>query len=477
MASASRNKAKTPLSVLKNLELAIKDALPLSDTIASMDGLQRDKDTLTKQLESANKEIQDRENRLKEKAGELNNVLRAFEDRYCEWSKEKAALDTELQTLRQEVERSRREAQRVAAAQQKKYESTQADLQSQLEKQMILGKGLKVRLEEAESDLRNLKKDVGLDYRSHECLAQVRNLEHSLHSLCAKSFQMPAIPPSKNETRLIAHHSGSSPRTSRLTSSMSSSVYPLPLLAQAVIAHQLSTEVFSQLYITSPTGRLSMGEAIERSEDIRPQQKAVLRNLLMATFSTEDKRSRDDMLESVSSFILRELKSMLSTLSPQTVGDFKNELVKFLQSAGRVWDMVRRDSRWIMATCESEVYPEMWRPYEDENSDFSPSEPSQAALILFPHLYCEGNEKPLYYGSMWLGYSQYRAEDGSNTSFAHQGTRIDRGSHSANLEEERPTAGDSRKERPLKMTYGANATSQGSDVNRSLSRKSHFSDS
>jgi hypothetical protein len=220
-----------------------------------------------------------------------------------------------------------------------------------------------------------------------------------------------------------------------------------------------------------------MGEAIERSEDICPQQRAVLRNLLMATFSAEEKRSQDDMLESVFSSILRELKTMLSMLSPQTVGDFKNELRKFLQSAGRVWDMVRRDFRWIMATCESELYPGMWRPYEGENSDLSPSEPSQAALILFPHLYCEGNEKPLYYGSMWLGYSQYRAENGSNTSFAHQETCINRGSHAANIEEERPTAGDSRTERPLKVTNGENAASQCSDVNRSLSRKGHFSDS
>jgi chromosome segregation ATPase len=162
MASASRNKAKTQISVLKNLESAIKDALPLSDAIASIDGLQRDRDILTQQLESANKEIQHGEKQLKEKAGEVNNVLRAFEDRYCEWSKEKAALSTELQTLRQEAEKSRGEVQRGAAAQQKKYEAAQADLQSQLEKQMILGKGLKVRFEEAQSDLRNLKKDVGL---------------------------------------------------------------------------------------------------------------------------------------------------------------------------------------------------------------------------------------------------------------------------------------------------------------------------
>jgi chromosome segregation ATPase len=163
MASASRNKAKAPLSVLKNLELAIRDALPLSDTIASIDGLQRDKDSLTKKLETANKEIEDRENKLKEKAGELSNVLRAFEDRYGEWSMEKAALSTELQTLRQDAEKSRREIQRGAAAQQKRYEAAQADLQSQLEKQMLLGKGLKVRFEEAQSDLRNLKKDVALD--------------------------------------------------------------------------------------------------------------------------------------------------------------------------------------------------------------------------------------------------------------------------------------------------------------------------
>ncbi|KAL2782327.1 hypothetical protein BJX66DRAFT_345961 [Aspergillus keveii] len=162
MASPSRNKAKAPLSVLKNLELAIKDALPLSDAIASIDKLQRDKDILTQKLETVNKEIQDRENQLKEKSGELNNVLRAFEDRYCEWSKEKAVLSTELQTLRQEAEKSSREVQRGAAAQQKKYEAAQADLQSQLEKQMILGKGLKVRFEEAQSDFRNLKKDVGL---------------------------------------------------------------------------------------------------------------------------------------------------------------------------------------------------------------------------------------------------------------------------------------------------------------------------
>jgi hypothetical protein len=257
---------------------------------------------------------------------------------------------------------------------------------------------------------------------------------------------------------------------------MSSSVYPLPLLAQAVIAHQMSTEVFSQLYITSPTGRLSIGEAIERSEDIRPQQKVVLRNLLMATFPAEDKRSQDDILESVLSSVLRELKAMLSMLSPQRVDDFKNELKQFLHSASRAWDMVRRDSRWIMATCDSGLYPELWRSYEGENFDLSPPEPNQAALILFPHLYCEGHEKPLYYGSMWQGYSQYCAKDGSGTSFAHQETCIDHGSRATNIEEKRPTTSE-RRERSLKMANGANAASQCSDANRSLSRKGHFSDS
>ncbi|KAL4782657.1 hypothetical protein BJX76DRAFT_358714 [Aspergillus varians] len=480
MPSAPRTKANNHASVLKNLEAAIRDALPLSDMIGSFDELQRERDGLKQQLENANKTIQEKDAQIKEKAGELNSILEGFEKRYQKWSKREIALTDEVQALRQEVSQTRRETQQELATTQQQCQDGTRELQNQVEKQKITVSGLKVRLQETESDLRRLKRDVGLDDYRPAFLREAGELETALHKLCTKFFEVPH-PSLLGESRLVVHHPQSFTYTSRVTASSISSAYPRSLVAQAIIAQQLSTEVFSQLYIASPVTRLSMGVAIGQSEDVRPQQKTCLRNLLLSTFSSEDKKSQGEMLQSVSSMVLRDLKTMLSS---QVADDFHNELYEFLQSACHLWDLARRSSCWVSTTCNPSVFPEQWRTYVGVNTEPVRSEPGPVALILFPHLYCEGDEKPLYSGSMWPGYSDYppvTSSDNNRSFVAGQETCIDRVHQEGSIVEWEPSK-DLGRERSLTrrstISKGqTNVPNQRAEVNRSLSRKNHFGSS
>lgn len=275
---------------------------------------------------------------------------------------------------------------------------------------------------------------------------------------------------------MVVQRPGSFRRASRLSSILVSSVYPRPLVAQSIIAEHLSTEIFSQLYMASPVSRISMGEAIQRSNDIQPQQKAILRSLFFKAFSTEEKRLQNDIAGFVSIDVLEELEPLLSR---QEVGAFQEELKDFLLSAVRLWDTVRRCSQWIISTYSSSMFCDSWRFHG--NTDPATTTPGPAAMVLFPHIFCEGSEKPLYPGLLWVKDSGSRSYFPENEHSSHcqsesPTSTTERASKTNDIEENSRSLdpGQLHKERKDKSSISGNSAAKSRDAKRPISRKSRF---
>ncbi|PLB48779.1 hypothetical protein P170DRAFT_356458, partial [Aspergillus steynii IBT 23096] len=143
--------------------------------------------------------------------------------------------------------------------------------------------------------------------------------------------------------------------------------------------------------------------------------KAILQSLFFKTFSAEEKRLQNNIIGSVSLNIMDKLELLLSR-----GGDaFREKLETFLRSAVCLWDAVRGCTQWITTTYNSNMFCDSWRFYGNTDQIIAPFTSGPAAMVLFPHIFCEGEEKPLYPGLLWIKDSDSQpqfSEDNNSSS-------------------------------------------------------------
>ncbi|KAH2153869.1 hypothetical protein KXW37_001568, partial [Aspergillus fumigatus] len=141
--------------------------------------------------------------------------------------------------------------------------------------------------------------------------------------------------------------------------------------------------------------------------------KAILRSLLVTAFESEEVRLRNELLTTAVSDISRELEPLLQS---QEMQNLKEELRGFFIFAADVWKPVQRSQRWVLATSDlGSCLQHSWRYSERCTTSEFPLSSGSPSLVLFPHIFDENEEEPLYPGLVWCGNSNLKGT-AENTS-------------------------------------------------------------
>ena len=162
MSPTLKAQTKSSAAILKNLEVAIKEALQLSNALNSFGDLQSENKKLQQQLEKAEITIREKDLQLQERGKEISSIFENFEKRCHEWSKKEEDLKNQLQHIQAESDKTMRRNQEASSRKHQEYKADLIQLERQLNDQITISSGLKSRLEKTETCLQHLKDDIGV---------------------------------------------------------------------------------------------------------------------------------------------------------------------------------------------------------------------------------------------------------------------------------------------------------------------------
>ncbi|EDP47924.1 hypothetical protein AFUB_097750 [Aspergillus fumigatus A1163] len=438
-------------SSVSALESAAKDVLSFTKSITTIDDLQHQKSELQRQLDSAGVKIQELQESLSYEKRKSDDNFQKIEQLAMRWTEEKRSLEARIREVTDSSQIATKKKMQELERRMKGAEENVLQCQHRLEEQIMKNRMLQTTLEESEFRLKALNLDievgeVDLDVydnqsiscefiRSPGCRLRkgFQNMEKRLEALSSKFFESlttaePVCPQFANgmyrltflmqsKARANTQHvrtSNFSPRSqSIIPLSYANIMCPRALLAQSIIANRLSTDILTPVCLPSPMGRMGIGEALGRSSGIRPRQKAILRSLLVTAFESEEVRLRNELLTTAVSDISRELEPLLQS---QEMQNLKEELRGFFIFAADVWKPVQRSQRWVLATSDlGSCLQHSWRYSERCTTSEFPLSSGSPSLVLFPHIFDENEEEPLYPGLVWCGNSNLKGT-AENTS-------------------------------------------------------------
>ncbi|GFF27113.1 hypothetical protein IFM61606_09888 [Aspergillus udagawae] len=424
-------------SSLSALESAAKDVLSFTKIITTIDDLKSQKSDLQRQLDSAAVKIRELQESLKYEKRKSNDNFLKLEQLAMGWTEEKRSLEARIQEVTEISKIATKKKMQELEHQTEVTEENMLQCQHRLEEQIMKNHMLQTTLEESQFRLKtlNLNIEVGevdLDAYDNQSISceficllgcslrkGFQNVEKELEALSSKFFESPTTAePSK--ARANTQHvqtSNFSPRSqSIIPFSYANIMCPRALLAQSIIANRLSTDILTPVCLSSPMGRMGIGEALERSSGIRPRQKAILRSLLVTAFESEEVRLRNELLVTAVSDISQELEPLLQS---QEMQNLKRELHGFFVFAANMWKPVQRSQRWVLATSDLQSRPQhSWRYSERCKTSEIPLSSGSPSLVLFPHILDENEDEPLYPGLVWCGNSNFMGTADNTTGIS-----------------------------------------------------------
>ncbi|EAW13720.1 uncharacterized protein ACLA_044400 [Aspergillus clavatus NRRL 1] len=408
MTPSPKVKEKTFQSSLKALENAAKDVLSFTKLMTKMEDVFAQNRELEQKLEVANQTIDEQQLKLNAEIRKNEDFAEKIGQVAQRWAEEKIDLQAQIQNAsnKTSIAAQRKENEmnkRVEAAERAANQS-----QKKLDKQGFMISKLETSLQETQHQLNELQVDVGVEEMEQEKIFnQFQTLESHLTDLIEEFFEDTII-----TSELAASEELGSTQLIRANSAFPlitdlpyvNFTYPRTIYAQSIIASRLSQDIFLATYLNAPTGRMSMGEVLQHSRNLRPSQKAILRSLLTTLFQPDEQRVRTETLETAASDLYR-------TLAPLgragKTHEFRQSLHEFLESAANMWYSMRTCSRLFYATSKLGDHSPSWR---HSGSHVSPRDhqssqpPAYHFLVLFPHIFCE-DESPFYPGLLWIGDS------------------------------------------------------------------------
>lgn len=404
-------------SSVSALESAAKDVLSFTKSITTIDDLQHQKSELQRQLDSAGVKIQELQESLSYEKRKSDDNFQKIEQLAMRWTEEKRSLEARIREVTDSSQIATKKKMQELERRMKGAEENVLQCQHRLEEQIMKNRMLQTTLEESEFRLKALNLDIEVGEVDLDVLRKgFQNMEKRLEALSSKFFEsLTTAEPSK--ARANTQHvrtSNFSPRSqSIIPLSYANIMCPRALLAQSIIANRLSTDILTPVCLPSPMGRMGIGEALGRSSGIRPRQKAILRSLLVTAFESEEVRLRNELLTTAVSDISRELEPLLQS---QEMQNLKEELRGFFIFAADVWKPVQRSQRWVLATSDlGSCLQHSWRYSERCTTSEFPLSSGSPSLVLFPHIFDENEEEPLYPGLVWCGNSNLKGT-AENTS-------------------------------------------------------------
>ncbi|KAL6229579.1 hypothetical protein BDW75DRAFT_235098 [Aspergillus navahoensis] len=408
-------------SSLSALEDAAKDVLSFTKSITTIDDLQSQKSDLQRQLDSPGVKIRELQESLNYEKRKSDNNFQKLKQLAMGWTEEKRSLEARIREVTDNSQIATKKKMQELERRTKGAEENVLQCQHRLEEQIMKNRILQTTLEESEFRLRTLNLDIEVgevdldayDNQSISCefirlpgcslrkgskfFESLTTAEPVCRQFANGMYRLTLLMQSK--ARANTQHvrtSNFSPRSqSIIPLSYANIMCPRALLAQSIIANRLSTDILTPVCLPSPMGRMGIGEALERSSGIRPRQKAILRSLLVTAFESEEVRLRNELLVTAVSDISRELEPLLPT---QEMQNLKRELHGFFVFAANVWKPVQRSQRWVLATSD----------LRSKTHDFEfPLSSGSPSLVLFPHIFDENEEEPLYPGLVWCGNSNF----------------------------------------------------------------------
>jgi hypothetical protein len=438
-------------SSLSALESAAKDVLSFTKSITTIDDLQRQKSELQRQLDGAGVKIRELQESLNYEKRKSDDIFLKVEQLASGWAEEKTSLEARVREVTDSSQIATKKKMQELERRTKGAEENVLQCQRRLEEQIMKNRKLQTMLEESDFRLKTLNLDievgeVDLDEYGNQSISceficllgcslrkGFQSMEKRLKVLSSKffgsstttdpvcpqfangMFQLTFLMQSKaRENTEHVRRSSYSPRSqSIIPLSYANIMCPRELLAQSIIANRLSTDILTPVCLPSPMGRMGIGEALGRSPGIRPRQKAILRSLLVTAFESEEVRLRNELLTTAVSDISRELEPLLQS---QEMQNLKEELRGFFMFAAYVWKPVQRSQRWALATSDlGSCLQHSWRYSERCTTSEFPLSSGSPSLVLFPHIFEENEEEPLYPGLVWCGNSNFKGTAG-NTS-------------------------------------------------------------
>ncbi|RAH80841.1 hypothetical protein BO86DRAFT_419761 [Aspergillus japonicus CBS 114.51] len=388
---SSRVKDKSFPSALKDLELSAAAVLQHLKTIGKFDNMQTQIDDLTRQLSEANQALEKMQKDLRQQEAIKESITISFEKRAIQWKERETDLEAQINDLKHKAESTARHQSQELEKKAEGYEQINRNLEVQLRRQKTQTTQLELRLQESQAELQELQEDIRIIHNKSDCSKSFEVLEKALYHLAQKFFTEPLQYVDQDSARF--HHS------LQLISIPYNDyrLVPRARMAQSQIVHRLITDIFKPICLGSPKGSMSMSDALRRCDKMRSRQKAILRSLLMIAFEPEEVRLQNEMIQSVSSDLLLDLKRFLR---PEDESSFRQELLDFVSSAAQVWNNFKKGSEWIMATCEVHSYPHGWRIVKENLDHGTPANASSGpSLVVFPQIIRDGTDPVLYHGS------------------------------------------------------------------------------
>ncbi|KAH2913590.1 hypothetical protein KXW25_000873 [Aspergillus fumigatus] len=404
-------------SSLSALESAAKDVISFTKSITTIDDLQHQKSELQRQLDGAGVKIRELQENLNYEKRKSDDIFLKVEQLASGWAEEKTSLEARVREVTDSSQIATKKKMQELERRTKDAEENVLQCQRRLEEQIMKNRKLQTMLEESDFRLKTLNLDIEVGKVDLDDLRKgFQSMEKRLKVLSSKFFgSSTTTEPSK--ARDNAEHvrrSNYSPRSqSIIPLSYANIMCPRELLAQSIIANRLSTDILTPVCLPSPMGRMGIGEALGRSSGIRPRQKAILRSLLVTAFESEEVRLRNELLTTAVSDISRELEPLLQS---QEMQNLKEELRGFFIFAADVWKPVQRSQIWVLATSDlGSCLQHSWRYSERCTTSEFPLSSGSPSLVMFPHIFDENEEEPLYPGLVWCGNSNFKGT-AENTS-------------------------------------------------------------
>ncbi|KAE8382264.1 hypothetical protein BDV26DRAFT_288554 [Aspergillus bertholletiae] len=394
-------KEKNFQAMLKCLEQTIKDLLSHKAMVTTVDELQDENKDLKLQLENAMAAISEQKEKLDKEEQRNKDFDERLDRLSMTWATEKQQLQSQIQNLANNrnaaVQKTEKELNKRVEDAQKETEKVRRDL----EKQNIINDKLHASLKDSQFRFKELQANTGVEDAEQVIYTdKFQEIEESLKALCAEYFDesTTASDLHRNRTEALRLQPKGINSGSNAPEFVPAPAFTLPraLLAQSTIASRLPEDIFVPTCLPSPTGRRTIGEALQRSNTFPSGKKAILRSLLVTVFGSEEERLRVEVVNAAVSDLSKELAQFLH---PPKMQNFQDDLRTFLKTTTDVWMSLQKCPKWISATVDVSVCPGSWR-YIDGHARSHENQPSRyAAWILFPHILCGEDSLPLFSGS------------------------------------------------------------------------------
>lgn len=377
-----------------------------SEGIKDIDGLKSEIDTWRvkagereKTIAEKDKIIGDQKKEIAQQEKTEQLLITKFQKRTTQMDAEKSKFDNQVEIIRQQCEKSSekklKEAERkvqLAETNESEARASLATIEKQLREVDAARRGFQDQLEDCNSELDALKKDVGMlvlpgdleaKFDAHE--AQLRDLALRYCGISLPADQIDSL-------FMLLHQSGFLnviPHAVPILDTKDSALLRAATL-EAYVTRLLAKDLFQPLFPwSSPPDEKPniLEELFDEIHDVDPRKEAILRSIINKTKTQDgDDRIREAVV-SIRNEVTNLCTPFLTLSQPSRYEEFQKELEKFLLDAVEIWNRAQRSQFRVMASSDCVNNAELWIAREEHDPLDQEQEQVSGIKALYPSVY------------------------------------------------------------------------------------------